>query len=372
MTASGIPASFASFGEMLHYLRRQTRQSQRELAIAVGYSESMISRLEHDERPPDVATIHALFVPALHLERQPETVARLIELASAARSGVTDENRKQQANRNQRRSLPHRSLPLRLASFVGREQDVRKVARLLAEKRLVTLTGPGGCGKTSLAVETCRWLAGSDMAVAEAGAEASQVLLDELCLVELYPISDPNLLAQAALAALGSEVSEKQPALEALMDAVQNRNVLLVLDNCEHLVGDAARFVQTLLYGCPNLRVIATSRERLGIAGETVYAVAPLPCPQPGHLLAPAEMLAYPSVQLFVQRCEDICADFCLTPENAGSVAQICTLLDGIPLALELGAAATATFSVQEIAQRLYAHVLPASAELSRQQTRAT
>ena len=147
--------------------------------------------------------------------------------------------------------------------------------------------------------------------------EAGQLLVDELCLVELYPISEPNLLAQAALAALGSEVSEKQPALEALMDAVQSRNVLLVLDNCEHLVGDAARFVQTLLRGCPNLRVIATSRERLGIAGETVYTVPPLLCPLPGHLPAPAEMLEYPAVQLFVQRCEDICADFCLTPENA-------------------------------------------------------
>jgi predicted ATPase len=359
MTALSIPTSVSSFGEMLHYLRRQARLSQRELAIAVGYSESMISRLEHDERPPDVATIHALFVPALHLERQPETVARLIELATTARNGAADEVSKPQANAKQRRPLLRRSLPLRLASFVGREQDVRKLARLVAEKRLVTLTGPGGCGKTSLAVETCRWLAGADMAGAEAGAAAGQLLLDELCLVELYPISDPDLLAQAVLTALGSETSEQQPALETLMSAIQGRRVLLVLDNCEHLVGDAARFVRTLLQGCPNLRVIATSRERLSIAGETVYAVPPLPCPNSGHPPKPAEMLEYPAVQLFVRRCEDICADFRLTPQNAGSVAQICTMLDGIPLALELGAAATATFSVQEIARRLYAHVPP-------------
>ena len=360
MTPQGLPTSFSSFGEMLHYLRRQARQSQRELAIAVGYSESMISRLEHDDRPPDVATIHALFVPALHLERQPEMVARLIELANAARSGVANEGGKQQTSTKQRRPLPRRSLPLRLASFVGREQDVRKVARLLAEKRLVTLTGPGGCGKTSLAVETCRWLASTDMAAAESGTRAPQLALDELCLVELYPISDPNLLAQAALAALGSEAGENQPAMEALMDAIQSRSVLLVLDNCEHLVDDAARFVQTLLQGCPNLQVIATSRERLSMAGEAVYAVPPLPCPQPGHQPAPAEMLQYPAVQLFVQRCEDVNADFCLTPENAGCVAQICTVLEGIPLALELAAAATATFSVQDIAQRLYSYVLPA------------
>ncbi len=346
-----------TFGALLHYLRRSARLTQRELAIAVGYSESMISRLEHDERPPDVATIHALFVPALHLERQPEVVARLIELASVAHSEGADELRKQPDDRKRRNLLPRQSLPLRLASFVGREQDVRNVARLLAEKRLVTLTGPGGCGKTSLAVETCRWLADIETPVVEDGAQAGPMPFDELCLVELYPISDPNLLAQTVLAALGNEVSDQQPALETLLGAIQGRRVLLVFDNCEHLVGDAARFIQTLLQGCPNLRVIVTSRERLSIAGETVYSVPPLPCPQPGQLAEAAEMLEYPAVQLFVQRCEDISADFRLTPQNAGSVAQICTLLDGIPLALELSAAATATFSVQDIAHRLNGHV---------------
>lgn len=364
MTAPSIVTSFSSFGEMLHYLRRQARLSQRELAIAVGYSESMISRLEHDERPPDVATIHALFVPALHLERQPESVARLIELASAARNGTPDEGRRQPAKGSQRRLLPRQSLPLRLASFVGRQQDVSNVARLLAEKRLVTLTGPGGCGKTSLAVETCRWLIGSEKRGAGGGAANANPLLDELCLVELYPLSDADLLAQAVLAGLGCEASEMQPTLETLMGIVQDRNVLLVLDNCEHMVGDVARFVQTLLQGCPSLRVIVTSRERLGIAGETVYTVAPLPCPRPDHLPEPAGMLEYSAVQLFVQRCADINADFRVTTENAVAVAQICTLLDGIPLALELGAAATATFSVQEIAQSLYAHVLPAGPRL--------
>lgn len=135
MTAIGSPSSFKSFGEMLRYLRRRERLSQRELALAVGYSESMISRLEHNERPPDTATILALFVPALHLERQPQVAARLVELANTARNGeVYDSVQKPAYGR--RRSYMAQRLPLRLTSFVGRDEDIYKVARLLAEKPL--------------------------------------------------------------------------------------------------------------------------------------------------------------------------------------------------------------------------------------------
>ena len=349
--------SFTTFGVMLRYLRRRERLSQRELAIAVGYSESMISRLEHNERPPDVTTIHALFVPALHLEKQPEVVARLIELANIARNVDAGIRLQSLANGKRRSYMPQR-LPVRLASFVGRDDDIRKVAMLLTEKRLVTLTGPGGCGKTSLAVETCRRLAESGAATVKSDGSASDMMFDELCLVELFPISDPALVVPEVLATLGMESNHEQPPLETLLRALAKRNALLVLDNCEHLVDEIASFVQVLLQGCPNLRVIVTGRERLSIVAETVYTVAPLRYPDQHSLPDLAGMMTYPAVQLFVERCQALATDFRLTRENASYVAQICSLLDGVPLALELGAAGTTTFSVQEIAQRLYAHLL--------------
>ncbi|MFN8468838.1 MAG: helix-turn-helix domain-containing protein [Caldilineaceae bacterium] len=358
---SSLP-SFKSFGEMLRYLRRQTRLTQRELAIAVGYSESMISRLEHGERPPDVATIHGLIVPALLLEKQPDVVARLIELANAARGGKGEGGWQRPADSMRRALSPEHRLPARLVSLVGRTEDVRNVAGLLAEKRLVTLTGPGGCGKTSLALEVCRYLVEPD-SLGNVGdgddcGSANEPIFDVVCLVELFPVNDPNLLAQSVLAALGGESGKDQEATEVLLAAIQSRAVLLVLDNCEHMIDAAAHLVQTLLQGCRNLRVIASSRERLSIPAETVYSVKPLPCPQANQQPDLGDMMSFPAVQLFVERSRAVAPDFRLTAENAAYVAEICTLLDGIPLALELGAAATATFSVQDIAQRLQGHML--------------
>ena len=160
---------------------------------------------------------------------------------------------------------------------------------------------------------------------------------------------------------MGQEENLEQPPLQVLLNTINERCVLLVLDNCEHFVDDVARFVQVLLQGCANLRILATSRERLNIAPESVYAVAPLACPQERPLPNFADIANSPAVRLFVERSQAVTPGMQLTPQNAAAIAQICTLLDGVPLALELGAAATATFSVQEIAERLSMGMLLAS-----------
>ena len=243
-------SSFTTFGALLHYLRRSERMTQRELAIAVGYSESMISRLEHDERPPDAATIMALFVPALHLTGQPQVVAKLVKLAGEAPRKDTEDSQPLPAKSKSPFSLQH-PLPVRLTSFVGREDDVLAVARLLARVRLVTLTGPGGCGKTSLAVETCRWLADLESRGLAYIGRAKTTDFDTLALVELYPLSNASLIAQAVLVALGVESNYEQGPQQVLLNAVADRSVLLVLDNCEHFVDDVAHFVQVLLAAVP-------------------------------------------------------------------------------------------------------------------------
>ena len=370
-TLSPHPVLF-TFGEMLRYLRRRARLTQRELSIAVGYSESMISRLEHDERPPDIATLTALFVPALQVADEPAVVAQLLTLAQAARDERTalrsGEEESKPSEPPLTKSLEHYlptayHLPHRLTSFVGRDQEVAYVTHLLLQSRLVMLTGPGGCGKTSLAVETARWIADHRMLHEQTQAAYTAPLLftDGIYLAEFLPLSDPGLLGQTILSALGLEGNPARPSQATLVDFLGNKSVLLLLDNCEHLIDPVARLVEMLLRSCPNLHILATSRERLTLPGEVIFDVPALTFPDLQHLPEPGDLLDFAAVQLFVERCQSIVPDFRLTAENAPAIARICTLLDGIPLALELAAAALSTLSVQEIAARLDARFLLSS-----------
>lgn len=341
--------SCTTFGELLHYLRRRARLTQRELSIAVGYSESMISRLEHNERPPDLTTLLAVFVPALDVAHEPEIVAQLTTLARAARSEAPAASKQVEAPTvtSAPPSLSARvRLPQRLTSFIGREAEIVAMKRLLAQARLVTLTGPGGCGKTSLAVE-----------IGRAMADTSG-FKDGIYLVELAPLTDPALLAQSILLALGIEGNRERAAAETLLSFVGNKQALLVLDNCEHLIDTTARLVEGLLRACPNLRVLVTSRERLNIPGEILYAVLALAFPNPQLLPDLAALPRFAAIQLFVERSQMVVSDFQLTAQNAAAVAQICARLDGIPLALELASAALLTFSVHEVAKRLESRFL--------------
>lgn len=362
MTEVSLPP-FATFGDLLKFLRRRARLTQRELSIAVGYSEAHISRLEQNQRLPDLATIAAVFVPALELENEPEVVARLLELAAMARGeslpqSITithTESRKISEEIESIKVIPRDNLPLQLTSFIGRETQIAEVKRLLTARRdssaghrspatrLVTLTGTGGSGKTRLAVQVA--------------VEMLPAFPGGVWFVELAPLSDSALVAQTVANVLGvreaGAAALGQALLMALNHYLHDKTLLLVLDNCEHLVEGCARLTEALLRASPNLRILATSRETLNIAGEIVYQVPPLSTPDPDHLPSVEALMQYEAVRLFIERASTAWPGFGLTEANALAVAKICHHLDGIPLALELAAARVKVLNVEQIAARL-------------------
>jgi predicted ATPase/DNA-binding CsgD family transcriptional regulator len=228
-----------------------------------------------------------------------------------------------------------RGFPAVLTSFVGREQEVRAVAGLLGEYRLVTVTGPGGVGKTRLAGEVARQVAAR--------------FADGAWLAELAPVRDPARVAPAVAVALGVREQPGVPAAEAVARVLARRQLLVVLDNCEHVIGAAAQLCAGLLQACDDVRVLATSRERLRIAGEAGYRLAPLPVWGPGD----AGDEAAGAVALFTDRTRAADAGFALTDENRGDVARLVGRLDGMPLAIELAAARAEALGVSQLLESL-------------------
>jgi predicted ATPase/class 3 adenylate cyclase len=236
---------------------------------------------------------------------------------------------------------PH-NLPVQLTSFVGREREVAELKPLLASSRLLTLTGPGGTGKTRLALR---------LATEESDSFAAGVWL-----VELAPLADPTLVTHTVAATLGVQEQPGRPILDVLRDYLRAKVLLLVLDNCEHLIEACAQLVEALIRAAPSLRILASSREALGIAGETAYRVPSLTVPDPAQPGQPpdVESLARNDcVRLFVERATAAHPPFRLTARNAPAVAEIGRRLDGIPLAIELAAARTRVVPPEQIAARL-------------------
>jgi len=231
------------------------------------------------------------------------------------------------------------NLPLELSSFVGREKQLAEVGRQLDANRLLTLTGSGGCGKTRLALAVAR--------------EMVEGFEDGVWQVELAPLVDPSLVPQAVASTLGLRDQPGRSPTEALSHHLESRNVMLVLDNCEHLVEACATLAEALLRYCPQLRVLATSREALGITGEVAWPVPPLSLPDLRRLPDIESLPSYESARLFMERAAAVRPAFALTEHNAPAVAHICYRLDGIPLAIELAAARTKVLSVEEISERL-------------------
>jgi predicted ATPase len=226
------------------------------------------------------------------------------------------------------------NLPREISTFIGRDLECTSVARLLATTPLLTLAGPGGVGKTRLALQV-------------AGALAEDYG-DGVWLIELGRVFDPVGVPHAVTQAVGAREQPGRPPIETLHDALTRSSALLVLDNCEHLIDACARLTDDLLRSCPQLRILATSREPLGVAGEVLWRVPPLTLPE---LESTAELAD--AVQLFVERAGATAPGFELTGDNRGAVVEICRRLDGLPLAIELAAARIRVLSPAEIASRL-------------------
>ena len=232
------------------------------------------------------------------------------------------------------------NLPLSLTSFVGREVELDEVARLVREHRLVTLTGAGGIGKTQTALQV-------GTALSETGETA-------VCFVALAPVGDPALVVAAIASTLGVQEVPDRPLLETLIAYLKNKALLLILDNCEHVITEAAIVAGALLAGCPRFAILATSREPLRTAGEYTYRLPSLsvPTPEAARRLSAAEALSFGAIVLFNDRARAVDHRFTLTDQNASTVAGICRHLDGIPLAIELAAARVNMLPVAAIANR--------------------
>jgi len=328
-----------SFGYWIRRQRKALDLTQQALADKVGCSLAAIKKIEQDERRPSrqIAERMAdiLGVPTnqremfLDAARGIRSVDRfLLAHEPAVPASIPP------------KTVPH-NLPMQLTSFIGRERELEEVNHLLSNTRLLTLTGIGGTGKTRLAL----YLAADMLAVKQ--------FTNGVWLVEFAPLADPTLVTQTVASTLGVREQPRRTLLDALTDYVRAKNLLLILDNCEHLIQACAQLADTLLRAAPRLKILTTSREALGIAGETAYRVPSLPLPNPQQLRDLDAVAQNDCVHLFIDRAKAAYPSFHLKEKNASAVADICRRLDGIPLAIELAAARTKVFPPEEIAARL-------------------
>jgi predicted ATPase/class 3 adenylate cyclase len=231
------------------------------------------------------------------------------------------------------------NLPQQVTSFIGREKEIAEIEALLAATRLLTLTGSGGCGKTRLSLEVA--------------ADALESSTDGVWFVELAALADPALVPQAVASVLGLREERDASLTQILVDHVRSRHLLLVLDNCEHVLAACATLADAILTQCPHAVLLATSRQRLGLPGERVYRVPSLSTPDPKRDVTPETLSRYESARLFRERAQLQQPRFVVNEQNARAVASVCHRLDGIPLAIELAEARMRSMPVEEIDHHL-------------------
>src|SRR6202011_2090619 len=230
------------------------------------------------------------------------------------------------------------NLPLAMTRMIGREEAVAALVSRLSRQRLLTIVGPGGIGKTTLAL-----------------AVAERMIADYehgVWLVDLSPLGNPRLVPSAVATVLGLEVRTENP-LPGLVAGLRDQGMLLLLDNCEHVIDAAASLGAAILAGVPRVNILAPSREPLGVAGEREHRLGPLGSPPTSSGLTAAAAAAFPTVQLFVERATAVVEDFALTDANAPLIAEICRRLDGLPLAIEFAAPRVEVLGIEALAARL-------------------
>jgi DNA-binding XRE family transcriptional regulator len=342
----------ATLGDLLRQYRQRLGLSQEELAERVdpALSVTTVRNIERGRSRPYRHTLLGLCV-ALELTSEEQTAVlgewRTVvgEAPSLAAPALTAGASVAPVVTPALVTAPHpagwASLPASLTPLVGREHELATMRELLLrpETRLLSLAGAAGVGKTRLS-----------LALATAVTPAFP---DGVWLVELAALADPDLVHGAIAAALGLREEPGRSILITLVDHLRPMTGLVLLDNCEHLIGSCATLAAGVLRDCPDVRILATSREPLEVAGETIYRVPSLAAPDLTHPLQPQQMAGYASVQLFLQRAQSRRPDFTLSSRNARAVAEICARLDGIPLAIELAAARVGVLPVAGIAGRL-------------------
>jgi predicted ATPase/DNA-binding XRE family transcriptional regulator len=318
----------ADFGIALRRFRSAAGLSQEALAERARVSAKAVSALERGaRRTPYRATVCAL--------------EEALDLSPAERGELEAASRRhefpQRLPLDHGSGVAHTNLPLELTSFVGREIETAEIVRLLEHHRLVTITGSGGVGKTRTAVEI--------------GTMMLHALDHGVWLIELAPLTEGRFISTTIAATLGIDIAPGTEPLRALVAALKGKRLLLILDNCEHLVDDAASIAHTILRNCPHVGILASSRQRLGIVGEEAYRMPSLAMPPASDVstLTAKDARDYGAIALFVDRAVSVDRHFALTDANAPIVAEIVLRLDGVALAIELAAARLTMLNVQQL-----------------------
>ena len=286
---------------------------------------------QHSAALKQYQTCEQILRKELNLDPQPETRALYKNIRKGEMKPVRSEEKAEAIE-------PKHNLPLQLSSFIGREKETDEVANLLVRNRLVTLAGVGGIGKTRLSLQV--------------GQKLMNNYPNGVWFIELDALSDPALVAQTVASVFNIKESPDYPITEILKNFLREKTILLLLDNCEHVLEGCAQLIKALLTSCPNIKVLATSRETLNIAGEAIYYMPALSLPDQYN--ASLETLAeYEAIKLFTERAMLAFSSFTLTKENAQTVANICRRVDGIPLAIELAAARVNILQVDAILKQL-------------------